>query len=309
MAHSPNWAGIFPSIPTAFADDGSLDLESQAAVARFSVECGAQGLLCFGLAGEVFRLTPQERIAALEAIVEGVAGRIPVLAGVGTEALHSSLALAREARAAGADGLVIPPPVSTRPSRGELIRYFAEIATAGELPVMVQDAPVYLGIELGPELVQEAARLAPEIVCVKLEAGPERIAEWIAETGDTFAIFDGNAGIALLDTLDNGAVGNAPGADVTDELVASYALWLEGDAEGARQRFAPLLPLLVFESQGIEHFNACAKHLLWRRGVLASSHMRAPTSGLTAVGRALAERYFDEVPAYKSLSPAADRAR
>ena len=300
-----SWAGIFPSIPTAFCDDGSLDLESQAAVARFSVECGAQGLLCFGLAGEVFRLTPQERIAALEAIVEGVAGRIPVLAGVGTEALHTSVALARAARAAGADGLVIPPPVTTRPSRSELIRYFAQIAVAGELPVMVQDAPVYLGIELGPELVEEAAQSAPEIVCVKLEAGPERISEWIAETGDAFAIFDGNAGIALLDTLDNGAVGNAPGADVTDELVVTYALWLAGDAEAARARFAPLLPLLMFESQGIEHFNACAKHLLARRGVLASSHMRAPANGLNAVGRALTERYFDAIPAYRPGAPAA----
>ena len=308
MPTPPSWAGIFPSIPTAFADDGSLDLESQVAVARFSVECGAQGLLCFGLAGEVFRLTPQERIAALEAIVEGVAGRIPVLAGVGTEALHTSIALARAARAAGADGIVIPPPVTTRPSRNELIRYFAEIASAGELPAMVQDAPVYLGIELGPELVQEAARSAPEIVCVKLEAGAERIAEWIAETGDAFAIFDGNAGLALLDTLDSGAVGNAPGADVTDELVATYALWLAGDGEGARRRFAPLLPLLVFESQGIEHFNACAKHLLARRGVLANSHMRAPTTGLTPLGRSLAERYFDDVPAYKAALPATDGA-
>ena len=56
-----------------------------------------------------------------------------------------------------------------------------------------------------------------------------------------------------------------------------------------------VLPLLVFESQGIEHYNACAKHLLVRRGVLAGSHMRAPTSGLTAIGRTLLERYYDEI--------------
>ncbi len=127
------WAGIFPSLPTAFAGDGALDLASQAQAARFAVECGAHGLLCFGLAGEVFRLTPDERREALEVIVEAVDGRIPVLAGVGAESLHTSLALARQARAAGADGVVIPPPVTTRPSRRELVRYFAEIATAAEL--------------------------------------------------------------------------------------------------------------------------------------------------------------------------------
>jgi 4-hydroxy-tetrahydrodipicolinate synthase len=293
-----SWAGIFPSIPTAFSDDGSLDLASQGAVARFSVECGAQGLLCFGLAGEVFRLAPTERREALEAIVEAVAGRIPVLAGVGAEALHTSLGLARNAREAGAAGVVIPPPVTTRPSRRELMYYFAAIAATAELPAMVQDAPEYLGVELGPELVLGLARSSPEIACVKLEAGAESIAEWVAAAEGELTVFSGNGGIFLLDTLDNGAVGNAPGADVTDELTATYALWRSGDAEGARARFAPLLPLLVFESQGIEHYNACAKHLLVRRGVLASAHMRAPTTELTAVGRALAERYFDEIPAY-----------
>jgi dihydrodipicolinate synthase/N-acetylneuraminate lyase len=296
----PDWAGIFPSIPTAFADDGSLDLASQAAVTRFSVECGAQGLLCFGLAGEVFRLTPRERREALEVIVEAVGGRMPVLAGVGAESLHTSLVLAREARAAGADGVVIPPPVTTHPSRRELARYFAEIAAAGELPAMVQDAPEFLGIELGPELVVELARSTPEIVCVKLEAGPERIAEWVEAAAGELAVFGGNAGLYLLDTLDQGAAGIAPGADVTDELTAIYALWRAGDAAAAHRRFTRILPLLVFESQGIEHYNACAKHLLVRRGVLASSHMRAPTSGLTAVGRSLAERYFDEIAAGSS---------
>jgi dihydrodipicolinate synthase/N-acetylneuraminate lyase len=147
--------------------------------------------------------------------------------------------------------------------------------------------------------VVELARSSPEIGCVKLEAGAERIAEWAAAAGGELAIFGGNAGLYLLDTLEHGAVGIAPGADVTDELAATYALWRAGDAEGARRRFAPVLPLLVFESQGIEHYNACAKHLLVHRGVLAGSHMRAPTTGLTPIGRALAERYFHDIPAYR----------
>jgi dihydrodipicolinate synthase/N-acetylneuraminate lyase len=97
----------------------------------------------------------------------------------------------------------------------------------------------------------------------------------------------------MLDTLDAGGTGIAPGADITDALTAIYAVWRSGDAAGARSRFAEVLPLLVFESQGIEHYNSCAKHLLVRRGVLASSHMRAPTSGLSELGRALAERELD----------------
>jgi 4-hydroxy-tetrahydrodipicolinate synthase len=290
-----SWAGVFPSIPTAFARDGSLDLASQAAVARFAVESGSHGLLCFGLAGEVFRLTPGERREALEAIVEAVGGRIPVLTGVGAESLHTSLALARQARDAGADGVVLPPPVTTRPTRPELMRYFAEIATAAELPAMVQDAPEFLGVELGPELVLELARTCSEIGCVKLESGAERIAEWVAQA-EGLPIFGGNAGLYMLDSLDCGAAGIAPGAEVADEIAAIYGLWRAGDPEAARRRFERVLPLLVFEVQGgIEHLNACTKHLLSRRGVLAGSHMRAPARGLTDLGRRLAEQKFDRL--------------
>ena len=118
-----------------------------------------------------------------------------MLAGVGAESLHISVLLARQARAAGADGVVIPPPVTTRPSRRELARYFSAIAAAGELPAMVQDAPEFLGIELGPELVVELARSNPGSSCVKIEAGPERIAEWVAGAAGELAVFGGNAGL------------------------------------------------------------------------------------------------------------------
>ena len=75
------------------------------------------------------------------------------------------------------------------------------------------------------------------------------------------------------------AVGIAPGRRGHRRADGDLRALAAGDAAGARRRFAPVLPLLVFESQGIEHYNACAKHLLVRRGVLASSHMRAPTAG------------------------------
>ena len=140
----------------------------------------------------------------------------------------------------------------------------------------------------------ELARSSPEIACVKLEAGAESIAEWVAAAEGELTVFGGNGGIFLLDTLDDGAVGNAPGADVTDELTATYALWRSGDAEGARSRFAPLLPLLVFESQGIEHYNACAKHLLVAaRRARQRAHARphdGADGGRPRAGRALLRR-------------------
>lgn len=71
---------------------------------------------------------------------------------------------------------------------------------------------------------------------MKIEAGPERIAEWVAAAAGELAVFGGNAGLCLLDTLDQGVAGIAPGADVTDKLTAIYQLWRNGDAAGAYTR-------------------------------------------------------------------------
>jgi 2-keto-3-deoxy-L-arabinonate dehydratase len=287
------WKGIFPSLPTAFAVEGELDLDGQRALARFAVESGANGVLCFGLAGEVFRLTPGERRTLLEVISEEIDGRIPIFAGVGTEATHTSLKLAREAGAAGADAIVVPPPITTRLSREDLLRYFGDIAEAAQLPVMIQDAPQYLGVDLGPELVLEAARRSPLIRFAKLEAGADGIADWVERAQGVVSVFGGNAGLYVLDCLDQGAAGIAPGAEVTDFLASIYGHWCNGRHETAWSEFRKLLPILVYQSsQGIDHFNACAKYVLARRGVLAGADLRSPAGALDGASRNLIDRYL-----------------
>jgi dihydrodipicolinate synthase/N-acetylneuraminate lyase len=290
------WKGIFPSLPTAFDDEGELDLDGQRALARFAVTSGANGVLCFGLAGEVFRLTPGERRTLLEVISEEIAGRIPILAGVGAEATHTSLKLAREACAAGADAVVIPPPITTRLSREDLLRYFSDIAEAAQLPAMIQDAPEYLGVDLGPELVLEAARHSPHIRFAKLEAGADAIADWVERAEGVVSVFGGNAGLFVLDCLDHGAAGIAPGAEVTDFLASIYGHWCNDQHETAWSEFRKLLPILVYQSsQGIDHFNACAKYVLVRRGVLAGGHLRRPARALDEGSRRLLDRYLADL--------------
>ena len=71
----PSWRGVFPSLATPFDENGELDLAGQRAITRFAVDSGSHGLICFGLAGEVFRLTPSERLELLAVIVDECAGR------------------------------------------------------------------------------------------------------------------------------------------------------------------------------------------------------------------------------------------
>src|SRR4051812_32118576 len=99
-----SWQGIFPSIPTAFTPEGDVDVEAQRRIVRFTVDRGAHGLLCFGLAGEVLRLAPDERMRLCEAIVEEANGAIAVLVGASGESEFTSRKLARHAERAGAAG-------------------------------------------------------------------------------------------------------------------------------------------------------------------------------------------------------------
>ncbi len=286
MTDHPGFAGIFPVLATPFADDGSLDLDGQRAVVRFALRCGADGVVCFGMGAEVNKLTPGERRRLCEAIVAEVDGRVPVLVGVGAESTHHAVALARHAHACGAAGIVIPPPMTSNLAADELDPYFGAIADAVDLPVMLQNAPEYIGVGLSPALVLRLAAAHPNIRHIKLEAGPDQTERWVAALGPDIRVFTGDAGIHLLGCLRAGAVGNIPAVDVADVLVRAYAAERRGGGQAADAIFAPLLPYLTFALRGIDHCNACTKEVLVQRGILPRGGLRPPARTLTPFARA-----------------------
>lgn len=302
---SARWSGIFPSLPTPFSPDGDLDLDAQRSIVRFAIESGSHGLICFGLAGEVFRLTAEERVELLEVIVDETAGRIPVLAGVGLEAEHSSIRLAKAVSAAGADGIVIPPPITCPAAATELIRYFERIAGAVDLPVMIQDAPEYLNVEVGPGMVATLAERIPNLAAVKLEIAGDGLADWVEQLAGRLSVFCGNGGLYLIDCLEHGATGVAPGVDVVDVLVEIHDLLLAGRPDDAWARFQALSPMLAFQMQDIDHYNATAKYVLRKRGELRCPELRAPAFRLNASAEAILDRYMHRL----GLLPVDEQAR
>lgn len=274
-----SWRGIFPALCTPFDDDGAIDLAAQRRVVRFALDAGAHGLVCFGLAGEVLKLSADERRALVETIVDEADGQVPVLVGAGAESIAVSSELARHAEAIGADGIVLPAPVSARLDGPALVDYLAQIAGATALPVMIQDAPAYLGQAVGAGTVLRVAERADNVRHVKLEAGPSELRTWIDELGPGFGVWGGDAGMYQLDALRIGAAGLIPGADLVDLLVEAYEAEIGGDRVLAESVFRRVLPMIVFEIQlSIDHFNACAKRVLVQRGVLDNASLRPPAT-------------------------------
>lgn len=293
--NTKQFRGVLPALCTTFGPDGSLDLTAQREAVRFVLSCGADGIVCFGLAGEVNKLTPDERKKLAVAVIEEANGQVPVLVGVGTEALHTSKDLARFAESAGAAGIVVPPPITSHCDEAGLAPYFGEVADATSLPVTIQDAPAYLGMKLSARGIRDLAEKHPNIQYVKVESGPEETARWVKELSPTVEVLTGNAGIFLIDDLQLGAVGNVPGTELTDVLVSIFRDETEGRGSAAREKFNRLLPYLMFSLQGIDHYNACTKNVMVRRGVLKHAGLRSPAPVLDDVAIRMLDRLLGDL--------------
>jgi dihydrodipicolinate synthase/N-acetylneuraminate lyase len=279
MSSAPtSWQGILPSLPTPFTETDAIDHDALGRIVEFVVESGAVGIVCMGLAGEVEALSSQEREAVLQTVVAAADGRVPVLAGATCENELASKRLAAVAEAGGASGVVLPPPTNIRLNAKELCDFFTGTASTVELPVIVQDALQYLSSAVSPAIVRAAAERAANICAVKLEVGPEGIESWRAELPAGFALFGGSGGLHLLDCVEAGATGVMPASDLTDMLVEVYDAWRSEDKEEAKECFARVLPMLVFEMQSMQHSNRCVKYVLWRRGLPVIPALRGPAT-------------------------------
>ena len=161
-------------------------------VVEFAVDSGASGLLCFGLAGEVGKLTARERVALAEVILDAAADRVPVLIGVGSEATHTSVELARSMAGSGASGVVVAAPTSAMSHVGHLLHHFGQIADAFAARWWFRMC-VILGTCLSPAFVLELAQHHANVSYVKLEAGPEETSTWVAGLRDG-GVFTGDRG-------------------------------------------------------------------------------------------------------------------
>jgi dihydrodipicolinate synthase/N-acetylneuraminate lyase len=284
---------VYPAICTPFTADEAIDLEAQRRVVRFALECGAHGIVAFGLAGEVLKLAPDERRQLLDVILDEVGGAVPVFVGAGAPSMRASVELARYAEAAGASCVVLPAPLVGAPGAAALVDYFVRIAAAVSLPVMIQDAPAHLGVGLGPEIVRRVGAAAANVRLVKLEAGPVEMSEWLDQLGGEFSIWGGDGGVYLLDCIRTGAAGIIPGVDLVDLIVRAYEAEARGESALAEERLREILPMLVFEMQhSIDHYNICAKRVLVHRGVLDQEGLRAPAVAPSDVSRVLLDRYL-----------------
>ena len=257
--------------PTAFADDGSLDVGSQRRLVEAALGWGVDGVTAMGVTSEPATLSPDEREAALRAVFES-ARSLPVVVGCSGPNAEAVVELVGQALGLGAAAAMVSAPPGLQDLDG-LPSFFAQVAREGELPLVLQDEPVATGVVL-PVGVMVACLETSGTRTVKLEdpPTPSKIAALLA-ADPGLSVFGGLGGSAALGELRHGARGTMTGFAFPEILRGVREAVEANDPGRAEELFERFLPLIRFEAQpriGL----AIRKELLRRRGALASARTR-----------------------------------
>ena len=179
--------------------------------------------------------------------------------------MDGQIAFARAAVDAGASWVILqPPPVKDVPEI-VLQRFFGRVADRIDIPVGIQNAPMYLGVGLSSEGLVSLNRQHPNIAILKTEDSPLEIARTVDETAGAYDVFAGRGGLELPELMRAGCVGCIPGVEVCDRLIRVSRLLEQGDAARAQAAYREAEPVVVFLEQSINHFVTYSRELTARR--------------------------------------------
>jgi 4-hydroxy-tetrahydrodipicolinate synthase len=269
--------GSFVALVTPFKN-GELDLDTLKKLVEWHIAEGTNGLVPVGTTGESPTLSHAEHGLVIEEVVKATAGRIPVIAGTGSNNTVEGIGLIRHAEAAGADAALVVTPYYNKPTQRGLIAHFTALHDACNLPIIIYNIPPRSVIDMTPETMGELAKL-PRIIGVKdSTAKIERVSQQRAACGKDFIQLSGEDASALGFNAQGGCGAISVTANVAPRLCAEFqAATLAGDFGKALEYQDRLMPL--HEAIFIEPGLAGAKYGLSRLG-RCTEEVRLPLTTL-----------------------------
>ncbi len=236
--------GSMVALVTPMHEDGSLDQAALAKLVEFHVENGTEAIIAMGTTGESATLDTEEHCAVVRRVVELAAGRIPVIAGTGSNSTQEAIELTRCAKEAGADACLLVTPYYNKPTQEGLYLHFRAVAEAVAIPQLLYNVPGRTAVDMLPETVERLAAIE-NIVGIKEATGDlERGRELIRRCGNDFSVFSGDDATAMELILlgargDISVTANVAPRDMHEMCAAALA----GDRDKAAAINARLMPL------------------------------------------------------------------
>lgn len=286
----PSLHGIHAILYAFFDADEALDRAAMKRQVEICIAASAHGLAALGLATEVAKLSERERFTVMDWIGEDNAGRKPLGLTIFGGSVAEQVAGVRHARAAGADWVILQPPMVGAFAAIEYIRFFGRVADAADMPVAIQNAPAYMGRGLSAEEIATLCRQHPNVCLLKGEGSATDIARVVEATEGRVPVFNGRGGLELIESLQAGCAGLVLAPDCIDHTVRIYDCFRAGDLDAAREAYQRVLPAITFVMQSIENMICYGKRILALRAGLHVED-RAPALRPTPFGLARAAEH------------------
>lgn len=236
--------GSLPALVTPFAADGGVDETALADLVEWHVAEGSSGIVPVGTTGESPTLSHDEHERVIALVVEAAAGRIPVIAGAGSNNTAEAIRLVRHAATVGADAALVVTPYYNKPTQDGLVAHYTALNDAADLPIVIYNIPGRSVIDMTPATMARLAAL-PRIVGVKDATGDVvRVSQTRALCGSDFVQLSGEDASALGFNAHGGVGCISVTANVAPRLCADFqAATLGGDRAAALDLQDRLMPL------------------------------------------------------------------
>ncbi|WP_301280411.1 4-hydroxy-tetrahydrodipicolinate synthase [Rossellomorea aquimaris] len=279
-----NFGRVSTAMVTPFDRKGNIDFTKTTQLIQYLIENGSDSLVVAGTTGESPTLTKEEKIALFRHVVKVVNGRVPVIAGTGSNNTHASIELTKKAVEAGVDAIMLVAPYYNKPSQEGLFQHFRAIAESTSLPVMLYNIPGRSSVNVSPETIIRLSEIE-NIVAVKEASGDlDSMTEIISHTPDDFMLYSGDDGLTLP-VLSIGGTGIVSVAShiIGNEMQEMVAAFIGGNpmqAAGLHQKLLPIMKGLFTSPNPTP-----VKTALQMKGLDVGS-VRLPLIPLTEVERA-----------------------
>lgn len=292
------WDGCWTALATPFDQRGAVDESALRRLVRYQLDGGVAGLVPCGSTGEAATLTHDEYRRVIEIVLQESQGRVPVMAGVASNATWKALELARECEALGVDALLVLCPYYNKPTQDGIFAHVSAVAKAARLPVMVYNIPGRTGVNIAPRTIARLAEAHGNVSAVKEAAGSldqvSEILSYTAKSRPDFVVLSGDDSL----TIPMMAVGARGVVSVmsnvaprqTQRLCELFLAGKNAEAAALHLKLFPLVKALFVETNPIPVKAALCELKLGRDGLrlplttLSKAHRAPLRAALKAAG-------------------------
>ncbi|WP_019412704.1 4-hydroxy-tetrahydrodipicolinate synthase [Paenisporosarcina sp. TG20] len=236
---------VLTAMVTPFDHQGEIDFKATEVLVNYLIDNGSDGLVVAGTTGESPTLDIEEKVKLIKFVVEVVDGRVPVIAGTGSNNTRASINLTKQAEETGADAIMLVTPYYNKPSQEGLYQHFKAIAEVTSLPIMLYNVPGRSVVNMSAETVIRLSSI-DNIVSIKEASGDlDQMAQIINQTPSNFSLYSGDDGLTLP-VLAIGGVGVVSVAShiIGNEMQDMISNFKSGNLDVAASMHRNLLPIM-----------------------------------------------------------------